>query len=166
MNTKPLTIVAVDIRSAHNVGSLFRTADGFSAEIFLVGITPYPLQDDDKRLPHIAKKITQDIHKTALGSETSVRWNRYELFEEAISLLREKGYKIYAIEQTATSRDIESLVVEGPTALVFGREVEGLHDSEIQFCDAAYEIAMTGRKESFNVSVAAGIALYAARSQE
>jgi len=155
-------LVAVDIRSAHNIGSLFRTCDGFGADLVLIGISPTPVHDNDSRLPHIAAKADKDIAKTALGAEKSVKWYKFDTLLDAASKLKSEGYLFVGIEQSSASKDIKTLDVVGPTALVLGREVTGLSSDEISICDVLYEIPMVGRKESFNVSVAAGIALYQA----
>ncbi len=159
-----ICLLAVDVRSAHNVGSLFRSCDGFGAELFLVGISPRPNGNDDNRLPHIAKKAHKDIAKTALGAEETVTWRYAETLSECIAKLKVEGYKIIAVEQDKTSSSLYELSCTQPTALVLGREVEGLNPTEIDLCDDVYEIPMSGAKESFNVSVAAGIALYQARA--
>lgn len=153
-------LVAVDIRSAHNIGSIFRTCDGFAAELYLVGITPRPIFSGDERLPHISLKADKEIAKTALGAEQTVKWRYESTFQKCIETLRREGYTIYGIEQDLSSRDIRELKIEQNVALVLGREVEGLSKSEKALCDELFEIKMYGNKESFNVSVAAGIALY------
>lgn len=158
-----LCLVAVDVRSAHNIGSFFRTCDGFGAELFIVGASPRPRYDDDNRLPHIAKKAHNEIAKTALGAENTVRWRYAETLLECSRMLHEEGYSIYAIEQARDSRPLQMLDKMKHMALVVGREVEGLDLVELGLCDGTYEISMVGQKESFNVSVAAGIALYEAR---
>ncbi len=158
-----LVLVALDIRSAHNVGSILRTCDGFGADALLVGISPYPQHEQDVRLPHIAARAHKEIAKTALGAEQSVRWRHVSNFSDAMKLLRAEGYRIVAIEQHATSMSLLELHAEGKLAVVVGREVEGMSIDEIAQCDAVYEIPMIGSKESFNVAIAAGIALYQAR---
>lgn len=160
-----ICLVAVDIRSTYNVGSLFRTCDGFGADLMLVGISPRPYSKDEKRLPHVAKKADAAIHKTALGAEKNVKWKYFENLSNCIEYLKKQEYKIIAIEQDVNSKNIRKLNVDKPTALVIGTEVTGLKDEEIQMCDEIYEIPMNGKKESFNVSVAAGIALYQACKQ-
>lgn len=157
-----LCLVAVDIRSAHNVGSLFRSCDGFGAELFLVGICPRPVFEGDDRLPHIARKAEKEIAKTALGAEKTVRWRHAATLAECKRVLEQEGYTLAAIEQSPESKSLIELEPIGPTALVLGREVEGLDASELKLCDDIYEIEMSGAKESFNVAVAAGIALYQA----
>lgn len=157
-------IVAVDIRSAHNIGSLFRTCDGLGAELFLVGICPRPLSDDDSRLPHIAKKAEKEIAKTALGAEKMVRWRHHDTLLAAKHELEKEGYVLVGLEQADSSMPIQKISKNRNTALVVGREVEGLDLVEQSLCAELYEIPMVGEKESFNVSVAAGIALYQLRS--
>lgn len=159
---RKICLVAVDVRSTHNVGSLFRSCDGFGAELWLVGITPRPIYDDDSRLPYLANKSEKAIAKTALGAEKTVKWHQADTLLECSLKLKKEGYKIIALEQTSTSKSLEELKYEGPIAIVVGREVEGLDNVEISLCDEAFEIPMRGSKESFNVSVAAGIALYQA----
>jgi len=165
MATKPrsrICIVAVDIRSAHNIGSIFRTCDGFGAELFLVGICPRPSHDDDSRLPYISKKSHKEIAKTALGAEDTVRWRYADTLLECINILKKEKYKIIAIEQTPKSKSLKYLNIIQNSALVVGREVEGLSLVEVGLCDEFYEIPMIGEKESFNVSVTVGVALYQA----
>jgi 23S rRNA (guanosine2251-2'-O)-methyltransferase len=158
-----ITIVAVDIRSTHNIGSLFRTADGFGASLVLVGITPRPVGGtNDERLPHVSAKATKEIAKTALGAELTVNWRYFPDINSAISEMRSEGMEIVAIEQSSDSLSIKKLIPTRPTALLLGPEVEGLSNETLQLCDEIYEIPMTGQKESFNVAVAAGIVLYQA----
>jgi len=155
-----ICLVAVDIRSTHNIGSLFRTCDGFGADAVLVGISPSPLHDNDSRLPHLAVKANKDIAKTALGAEKTVKWQKYDTFHSAVTDLKTLGYSVVGIEQSTSSKNLQTLDPNIPTALVFGREVTGLTADEMNLCDELYQIPMQGSKESFNVSVAAGIALY------
>ncbi len=154
-------LVAVDIRSAHNVGSLFRSCDGFKADLFLVGICPAPRYNGDQRLPHIAIQAEKQIAKTALGAEKSINWDYAEDFITCVEQLKAKGYRIVALEQHKKSKELKNLHSGAePIALVVGREVEGLRNVELGLCDDFYEIPMQGSKESFNVAVAAGIGLY------
>ncbi len=158
-----ICLVSVDVRSAHNIGAFFRTCDGFGAELFIVGASPRPVYDDDNRLPHIAKKAQKEIAKTAIGAETSVLWRYADTLLECITQLQKENYYIAGIEQDAVSRSLMMLPKNKNIALVVGREVEGLSDVEKKLCDGIFEIPMYGEKESFNVSVAAGIALYESR---
>jgi tRNA G18 (ribose-2'-O)-methylase SpoU len=145
---KPLVVVMDNIRSMHNVGSVFRTADAFLISgICLCGFTPQP--------PH------RDIHKTALGATDSVDWLYYEHTVDAILALKERGYKVLAIEQTEGSIMLDEYAHKQlPTAFVFGNEVDGVSDEVIQVCDGVIEIPQWGMKHSLNISVAAAVVLW------
>ncbi len=160
MNAKKLCLVAVDVRSAHNIGAFFRTCDGLGAELYLVGICPRPRHDDDTRLPHIARKAEKEIAKTALGAEKTVRWRHHDTLLAAKQELEEDGYALIGLEQSEKSQDIRKFKSEKSVALVVGREVEGLDLVEQKLCEQLVEITMVGKKESFNVSIAAAIGLY------
>lgn len=155
-----IVVIAHNIRSTHNVGSIFRTAEGFGVEkIILSGYTPYPLVKNDTRLPHISEKITSQIHKTALGAETLVPFEYRETLDLAAPDLA--GYRIVALEQHERSVNLRDYPVPEKIALLLGEEVHGITPELLAECDDIIEIPMSGQKESFNVSVAAGIALYA-----
>lgn len=144
-------IIAVldNIRSMHNVGSVFRTADAFLIEaICLCGYTPQP--------PH------RDIHKTALGATETVDWLYYADTKDAITDLKKRGYKVFGIEQTAGSISLEKFTTTAgqKLAVVFGNEVEGVQSDVLKLCDGAIEIPQFGMKHSLNISVAAGIVLW------
>jgi tRNA G18 (ribose-2'-O)-methylase SpoU len=145
---KPLVVVMDNIRSMHNVGSVFRTADAFLISgICLCGFTPQP--------PH------RDIHKTALGATDSVDWLYYENTSDAVLALKERGFKVLAIEQTEGSILLNEYVQSNmPTAFVFGNEVDGVSDEVIQVCDGVIEIPQWGMKHSLNISVAAAVVLW------
>ena len=101
---RSLIVIAHDIRSTHNVGSLLRTCEGLGVDrVFLTGYTPYPKTTDDERLPHIADKLTQQIHKTALGAEGKQPWQHIDDLQELIKSLKNDSYTIAALEQTETS---------------------------------------------------------------
>lgn len=156
---KEIVLILHNIRSTHNVGSLFRTADGIGVkEIILSGYTPYPTIEGDPRLPHISRKITDQIHKTALGAEESVPFVHHDVLN--IELLKRSGYQLVGLEQDSRSIMLSDFVPRNKIALFLGEEVEGLNDELRSTCDVLVEIPMKGKKESFNVSVAAGIALY------
>ena len=158
-----VVLVAVDIRSIHNVGSFFRTCDGFGAGLVLTGITPRPNDNGDDRPPHVRTKLHRDIHKTALGAEDTVKWSYFADSGSALSSLKDSGYQLCAIEQSDDSVDIARLSeLNNKVALLVGPEVTGLDSELLEKCDEIYEIPMSGSKESFNVSVAAAIALYEA----
>ncbi len=145
----PVIAVLDNIRSMHNVGSVFRSADAFLIEaIFLCGYTPQP--------PH------RDINKTALGAAETVDWIPFTNTIEAVHELKTKGYKIFAVEQTEGSISLEkfSAGAEEKIAIVFGNEVEGVNDEVLQLTDGSIEIPQSGMKHSLNVSVAAGIVLW------
>ena len=145
---KPLVVVMDHIRSMHNVGSVFRTADAFLISgICLCGFTPQP--------PH------RDIHKTALGATDSVDWLYYENTVDAVLALKKRGYKVLAIEQTEGSMMLDAYEhKQVPTAFVFGNEVDGVSDEVIQVCDGVIEIPQWGMKHSLNISVAAAVVLW------
>ena len=159
-----IIVIAHNIRSTHNVGSLFRTSEGFSVtRIILSGYTPYPAVPSDTRLPHISRKITDQISKTALGAESLVPFEHQEA--PNLETLRASGYRIVGLEQDPRSVALPAYTAPDKIALLLGEEVEGIDDSLRAECNDLIEIPMTGLKESFNVSVAAGIALYALTTQ-
>lgn len=157
-----ITLILHNIRSTHNVGSIFRTAEGFGVnKIILSGYTPYPTLPGDTRLPHLADKITRQIHKTALGAETMVPFEYIESLDTVLQMLKQKKLPLYALEQAPGSVTINDFTPEHEYALLLGEEVYGIPAEILASCAATLEIPMQGRKESFNVSVATGIALYA-----
>lgn len=154
-----LILLVHNIRSTHNVGALFRTCEGTGVtKIILSGYTPYPEFPGDKRLPHIREKLTRDIHKTALGAETMVPFQYSEL--PPIDELKREGYKIVALEQSPDSVVLAEYETPEKVALLIGEEVHGIPSELLATCDDIVEIPMVGEKESFNVSVATGMALY------
>jgi tRNA G18 (ribose-2'-O)-methylase SpoU len=154
-----IIVIAHNIRSTHNVGAIFRSSEGFGVtKIILSGYTPHPLVPGDQRLPHISRKLTDQIHKTALGAETIVPFE-YQA-ELALEPLRADGYTIVGLEQDERSIMLPDYTPPVKIALLLGEEVEGIAPALRQACDDLIEIPMVGTKESFNVSVAAGIALY------
>jgi len=154
-----IILLAHNIRSTHNVGAIFRTAEGFGVKkIILSGYTPYPILEKDSRLPHISEKLTSQIHKTALGAETIVPFEYQENLN--FSSLRKDGYRIVGLEQDTSSIMLPNYTSPQKIALLLGEEVEGIDTDLRKECDDLIEIPMEGQKESFNVSVATGIALY------
>lgn len=154
-----IIVIAHNIRSTHNVGAIFRTAEGFGIhKIILSGYTPYPTLAHDSRLPHISEKLTSQIHKTALGAEAIVPFEYQELVN--VEGLKEAGYRIVGLEQAPQSHRITDYKAPEKLALVLGEEVDGIPEELLTQCDDIIEIPMKGQKESFNVSVAAGIAMY------
>ena len=143
----PITAILDELRSAHNVGSAFRTADGVNiAELLLVGITPQP--------PH------RHLAKTALGSVDSVPWRHFETVAEAIAAARVQNVQVLALEKTANSVSLWDFPLQFPLCIVAGNEAQGLSAETLQLCDATVHLPMLGHKNSLNVSVAFGATLY------
>lgn len=157
MENRDVLLVLHDIRSAHNVGSMFRTADGAGVrQIILSGYSPCPpkvgalyLTDADKA-----------FRKTALGAESTVPWKKVSSLPRLMTRLKKEGYELLALEQAPGSVDYREYRPVGKVALIVGNEVEGVAASILKRCDAILEIPMRGKKNSLNVSVATGIALY------
>lgn len=156
---REIILIAHNIRSTHNVGAFFRTSDGFGvSKIILSGYTPYPTFEHDTRLPYFADKLTRQIHKTALGAETMVPFEHYD--EPPLDDLKARGFAIVGLEQDKRSIMLPDYKVPDKIALFLGNEIDGIYPEYRDQCDALIEIPMQGGKESFNVSVATGIALY------
>ena len=147
-------VILSDVRSAHNVGSIFRTCDAAGVQkIFLAGVTPAPIDRFGR--------LRKDIAKTALGAEKSIAWEHHADVLALIRNLRERGYEIAGAEIDPRAVDFASYAPHKPVAILLGREVEGLSEEERAACDVLVQIPMRGEKESLNVSVAAGILLFA-----
>ena len=143
----PIVIVLDNIRSLSNVGAVFRTADAFRiGELYLCGITACP--------PH------REIHKTALGADETVKWQYFESTEAACKALKDKCYKIFAVEQIEGSKGLQDFKFDPNSALIMGNEVEGVSDEALPYCDGAIELPQEGTKHSLNVSVCAGIVMW------
>ncbi|MBQ6377341.1 MAG: RNA methyltransferase [Prevotella sp.] len=145
----PLIVVLDDVRSMHNVGSVFRTGDAFRIEaVYLCGITSTP--------------PNAEIHKTALGAEDSVKWIAFNSAQEALISLKEARYEIYSVEQAHGSTMLQDFVPQKDKkyAVVLGNEVKGVHQEVIDASDGCLEIPQFGTKHSMNVSVAAGIIIW------
>ena len=148
-------IILHDIRSAANVGSIFRTADGAGvSKIYVTGYTPAPVDRFGR--------ARGDIVKVALGAEKSVPWEQGHTITACIKRLQKEGVQVVAVEQAPGARDYKSYRPHFPAAFVFGNEVRGLSNAVRKASDLTIEIPMHGSKESLNVSVAAGIVLFAA----
>lgn len=151
--TSEVVLVLPDIRSAHNVGSMFRTADAAGvSRVVLCGYTPRPV---DK-----FNRVQKEIAKTALGGEMSVGWKYEKSITKALDELKKEGFTIAAIEQSPDSIDYKKYKTPKKIALVVGNEVKGLPKKILGKCDVALEIQMRGEKESLNVGVAAGIVIF------
>lgn len=158
---RSVVLVIYNVRSAHNVGSMLRTADGLGiGKVYLCGYTPYPISSDDNRLPHLAARTSRQIHKTALGAENSVIWHHRTDVKKTLEQLRAQDYRLIALEHTDKSIKLSALEPVGKIALVVGNEIAGLPGMVLDVCDRHVYIPMSGKKESFNVAVAAAIALY------
>jgi 23S rRNA (guanosine2251-2'-O)-methyltransferase len=145
----PVTVVLDNIRSMHNVGSIFRTCDAFSIKkVILCGITPKP--------PH------REINKTALGATESVDWEYVESVDDVVNILKSQSYLIIGLEQTDQTLLLEDFVLEidSEIAVILGNEITGISDQIIEKLDICLEIPQYGTKHSLNVSVASGILLY------
>ncbi len=161
MNHPQISVLAHDIRSAHNIGSIFRTCEGFGVEhLYLSGYTPYPRLERDTRLPHIVEKTSADIAKTALGAEESLSFSHVTSPYPTIDAFKDHRYTVIGLEQDPSALPLPELHAPEKILLILGEEVHGLSSDIIKNCDALIEIPMRGQKESFNVSVATGIALY------
>jgi 23S rRNA (guanosine2251-2'-O)-methyltransferase len=143
----PVIAVLENIRSAYNVGSIFRTADAFLLEaIYICGYTAYP--------PH------KEIKKTALGADETVRWKHFKSISECLAELKAEGYNLFAVEQAEDSFQLNDFSTTQKLAVIFGNEVTGVEQNTIAQCDGCIEIPQLGMKHSLNVSVAAGIVLW------
>lgn len=145
----PVTVVLDNVRSMHNIGSIFRTSDGFAVDqIILCGITAQP--------PH------REIEKTALGATQSINWIYFDAIKEALQYLRNQDYQIIAIEQAENSISLNKFQPKNGQkyALIFGNEVNGVSEEAMAMIDACIEIPQFGTKHSFNIVVSAGIVLW------
>ena len=144
----PVIAVLENVRSAYNVGSVFRTADAFLLQaIYICGYTAYP--------PH------KEIKKTALGADETVQWKHFKNIADAIAELKKDGFTIYAIEQAQNSIQLQKFnQPDQKLAIIFGNEVTGVEQTTIEQCDGCIEIPQLGMKHSLNISVAAGIVLW------
>lgn len=157
MREHSFILILHNIRSAHNVGSMFRTADGAGvSKIILSGYTPTPPKKDALYLTDADKAL----QKTALGAEAAVTWKKVASLTRVLNQLKKDGYEVVALEQNTESIEYRKYRPAGNVALIVGNEVTGIEDQVLKQCDRILEIPMRGKKNSLNVSVAAGIALY------
>lgn len=153
--SKKIILAMHNIRSTHNVGAIFRTADAAGvSEIFLIGVTPDPIDRFGRK--------RSDVAKAALGAEETIKWHHFtdEKFLEKVSDLKREGFQIISIEQSENSVDYKTIEVGEKVLIIVGNEVEGLPEEVIALSDFVAEIPMLGEKESLNVSVATGVALF------
>lgn len=162
----PLIVVLDDVRSLHNVGSVFRTADAFRLQaIYLCGITATPdtVKNPDGTVEkECSLKAIQEIHKTALGAEESVEWRYFKTATEAVESLKNDGFIVMAVEQCHGSTMLQDYQpsVGKKYAVILGNEVKGVHQEVIDQCDGCLEIPQFGTKHSLNVSVTGGIIIW------
>jgi tRNA G18 (ribose-2'-O)-methylase SpoU len=148
-----IAVLLHDVRSAHNVGSVFRTADAAGVRrVLLTGYTPLPVD----RFGRAQKEIA----KTALGAELSVPWEYHADPLDLIATLKKEGWCVVGVEQDTRSQDYRVFSPAKPTVFIFGNEVDGVPTEILDACDLLIEIPMHGAKESLNVSVSAGIVLF------
>ena len=146
-------LILPDIRSAHNVGAMFRTADGAGvSKVFLTGYSPRPIARFGRPQP--------EIKKTSLGASESLEWEYIENLPQLIVDLRQKGVTVVAVEQSENSVPLSKFKVPEKVAYIMGNEVDGVSEEIQQLCDTIIELPMLGEKESLNVATTAGIVLY------
>jgi len=144
---QPVIVILDNVRSLHNVGSAFRTADAFLIEeILLCGVTGTP--------------PNKEIEKTALGATSTVSWSHFETTLQALDHIKQKGYMAYAVEQAKDSLPLNAFTAPAKLALVFGNEVYGVEQEVINACEGVIEIPQAGTKHSLNISVSVGIVLW------
>ncbi|TSD03156.1 MAG: tRNA/rRNA methyltransferase SpoU [Parcubacteria group bacterium Athens0714_16] len=146
-------LILHDIRSNHNVGSIFRTADAVGvSKIFLTGYTPAPVDRFGRDV--------NEISKTALGAEKNIEWKKVKSISTLIKKLKKDDFLIIGVEQSKKSVDYKKIKTNSSTVFIFGNEVKGISKSILDKCDVITEIPMKGKKESLNVSVSAGVVLF------
>ena len=144
---RQIILIAHNLRSAHNVGSLLRTAEGLAVQkVYLSGYTPYPQMENDQRLPHIAKSSHKKISKTALGAEEQISCEHVDDIKALIKELKNHNYIICALEQSAKSTPLTSYVPTDKTALIVGREVEGIEPEILAIVDKILQIKQQFRQ--------------------
>ncbi|MEK7552469.1 MAG: TrmH family RNA methyltransferase [Patescibacteria group bacterium] len=150
---KQTYLILHNIRSVHNVGSIFRTADACDInKIYLIGLTPTPTDKFDRE--------RKDLSKVALGAEKNIPWEKCPSTPQLIKKLKKEGFLIVSLEQSPKSVDYKKIKIKQKTAFILGNEVEGISESILKMSDVVAEIPMRGKKESLNVSVAAGVMLF------
>lgn len=157
----PLIVVLDNVRSQHNVGAVFRTADAFRlAGVYLCGISGVPSPVEGAPTP--TRAGMEEIHKTALGAEETVSWRYFADTTEAVRHLQQEGYQVMAIEQVEGSTKLQDVVLpkDGKYAIIMGHEVFGVAQEVVDMADGCIEIPQYGTKHSLNVSVTAGIVMY------
>ncbi|MFZ2522348.1 MAG: TrmH family RNA methyltransferase [Minisyncoccia bacterium] len=153
MNKVEVSVLVHNIRSTHNVGSIFRTGDALGVgKIYLSGYSPTPLDKYDRP--------RKDVAKVALGAEKTVSWQYFEKPDKLIKKLKKEGFEIVGLEQSKNSIDYKKFKPKKKILFIVGSEVSGVDSKILNLCDKIVEISMKGKKESLNVSVAFGVALF------
>lgn len=156
-----LDVVAHNIRSAHNIGSIMRVCEGLGVNrLWLSGYSPYPLIKNDPRLPYVSERATKQINKTALGAQNSLNWHYENSIDQILNKLAKEEYQLCALEQSSNSIDMRDFKPTAKTAIILGNEVDGIDQSTLNRVQFVLEIPMRGNKESFNVATAAAMAIY------
>ena len=159
--SREIILIVHNVRSTHNVGSLFRTSDAMKVgKVYLTGYTPYPVSKNDPRLPHVAARANQQIAKTALGAEKTVNWSHLRDIKALIKKVADSGFLVAALEQGPKSVALSKFHSSRNIALIVGNEVDGLDEPTLKLAEVSLEIPMLGQKESLNVASAAAVALY------
>ncbi|MEI7513580.1 MAG: TrmH family RNA methyltransferase [bacterium] len=150
---KDIVLILNNIRSTHNVGAIFRTADACGiSKMYLVGTTPTPIDRFGRE--------RKDVAKTALGAEKTIPWEYFENINPLLTKLKKEKFTILAIEQSKNSVDYKKVQLKNNSAIILGSEVTGIPEDILEKCDIVAEIPMMGEKESLNVSVATGVVLF------
>lgn len=158
---REIIVIAHNIRSTYNIGSIMRTCEGLGVKkLILSGYSPYPISENDARLPHVSARAVREINKTSLGAEKYLAWEHTEDVLSTITKLKSEGYIIASLEQSAKSISLDKFRPPKKIVVVLGSEVGGVNNKVLDLSDTIIEINMKGKKESFNVSVAAAICLY------
>lgn len=168
MNTsqqRSIVVIAHNLRSVHNVGSLLRTGEVFAADkVYVTGFTPYPTHPGDERSEKLQARQTRQMAKAAAGAERTMPFERHEEVYELLGSLREEGYVVAGLEIDPRAIDLAEYSPPQKVAVLLGDEVRGIDPALRDSCDLLLQIPIYGQKYSLNVSVAAGIALYSLRT--
>lgn len=165
MPKRQIVVIAHNIRSCHNVGALFRTAEGIGLErMYLTGYTPYPeIKSNDVRLPHERQKIQRRINKTGLGCELLVPWSQQSDVVSLLKMLVNDGYQLVALENSKDALRLQEFKASNKIALLLGSEIGGIKKNLLSYCDQVVKIPMEGSRSSYNVVVATAMVLYRLR---
>jgi len=161
IQNKNIVVIAHNIRSALNVGSIFRICDAVGVnKLYLTGYTPYPKIEKDKRLNFEIKKTEKKIKKSGLEGFSNIPFEYFENILLLIKTLKRKNYKIVALEQESTSQSVYKFNLQKNTAIIIGNEVTGIEKQVLNLCNATVEIPMYGNGKSLNVAVSLAVCLY------